>query len=125
MYGDEESSTSEYEQYVCPYLITAVQPDSSNSALSMGALMAVIGAVLVGAVVFVTIKSKRVAGTDMSPQAVQYGDVPYPEQDSTLMNDMAKLHQPEDNADEFFNRPIKPHETSDSDNGLGIGIDDK
>jgi len=28
----------------------------------------------------------------MSPQAVQYGDVPYPEQDSTLMNDMAKLH---------------------------------
>ena len=59
MYGDEESSTSEYEQYVCPYLITAVQPDSSYSALSMGALMAVIGAVLVGAVVFVTIKSKR------------------------------------------------------------------
>lgn len=125
MYGDEGASTAEYEQYVCPYLITAVQPDSSNSALSMGALMAVIGAVLVGAVVFVTIKSKRVAGTDMSPQAVQYGDVPYPEQDSTLMNDMAKLHQPEDNADEFFNRPIKPHEMSDSDNGLGIGIDDK
>lgn len=125
MYGDEESSTSDYDQFVCPYIITAVQPNSSSSILSMGVVMTLIGAVLVGAVVFVTIKSKREAGTDMSPQAVQYGDVPYPEQDSTLMNDMAKLHQPEDNADEFFNRPIKPHETSDSDNGLGIGIEDK
>lgn len=122
MYGDEESSTSEYEQYVCPYLITAVQPDSSNSALSMGALMAVIGAVLVAAVIIVTVKSRKDNVT--ADETVQAG-VQYPEQDSTLMNDMAKLHQPEDNADEFFNRPIKPHETSDSDNGLGIGIDDK
>ena len=120
MYGDEESSTSEYEQYVCPYLITAVQPDSSNSALSMGALMAVIGAVLVAAVIIVTVKSRNVT----ADETVQAG-VQYPEQDTALMNDMAKLHQPEDNADEFFNRPIKPHETSDSDNGLGIGIDDK
>lgn len=122
MYGDEESSTSEYEQYVCPYLITAVQPDSSNSALSMGALMAVIGAVLVAAVIIVTVKSRKDNVT--ADETVQAG-VQYPEQDSTLMNDMAKLHQPEDNADEFFNRPIKPHEKSDSDNGLGIGIDDK
>ena len=122
MYGDEESSTSEYEQYVCPYLITAVQPDSSNSALSMGALMAVIGAVLVAAVIIVTVKSRKDNVT--ADETVQAG-VQYPEQDSTLMNDMAKLHQPEDNADEFFNRPIKPHETSESDNGLGIGIDDK
>ncbi len=122
MYGDEGASTSEYEQYVCPYLITAVQPDSSNSALSMGALMAVIGAVLVAAVIIVTVKSRKDNVT--ADETVQAG-VQYPEQDSTLMNDMAKLHQPEDNADEFFNRPIKPHETSDSDNGLGIGIDDK
>lgn len=122
MYGDEESSTSEYEQYVCPYLITAVQPDSSNSALSMGALMAVIGAVLVAAVIIVTVKSRKDNVT--ADETVQAG-VQYPEQDTALMNDMAKLHQPEDNADEFFNRPIKPHETSDSDNGLGIGIDDK
>lgn len=122
MYGDEGASTSEYEQYVCPYLITAVQPDSSNSALSMGALMAVIGAVLVAAVIIVTVKSRKNNVT--ADETVQAG-VQYPEQDSTLMNDMAKLHQPEDNADEFFNRPIKPHETSDSDNGLGIGIDDK
>lgn len=122
MYGDEGASTAEYEQYVCPYLITAVQPDSSNSALSMGALMAVIGAVLVAAVIIVTVKSRKDNVT--ADETVQAG-VQYPEQDSTLMNDMAKLHQPEDNADEFFNRPIKPHETSDSDNGLGIGIDDK
>lgn len=122
MYGDEGASTSEYEQYVCPYLITAVQPDSSNSALSMGALMAVIGAVLVAAVIIVTVKSRKDNVT--ADETVQAG-VQYPEQDSSLMNDMAKLHQPEDNADEFFNRPIKPHETSDSDNGLGIGIDDK
>ncbi len=122
MYGDEGASTSEYEQYVCPYLITAVQPDSSNSALSMGALMAVIGAVLVATVIIVTVKSRKDNVT--ADETVQAG-VQYPEQDSTLMNDMAKLHQPEDNADEFFNRPIKPHETSDSDNGLGIGIDDK
>lgn len=122
MYGDEGASTSEYEQYVCPYLITAVQPDSSNSALSMGALMAVIGAVLVGAVIIVTVKSRKDNVT--ADETVQAG-VQYPEQDTALMNDMAKLHQPEDNADEFFNRPIKPHETSDSDNGLGIGIDDK
>ena len=122
MYGDEESSTSEYEQYVCPYLITAVQPDSSNSALSMGALMAVIGAVLVAAVIIVTVKSRKNNVT--ADETVQAG-VQYPEQDTALMNDMAKLHQPEDNADEFFNRPIKPHEKSDSDNGLGIGIDDK
>lgn len=122
MYGDEGASTSDYEQYVCPYLITAVQPDSSNSALSMGALMAVIGAVLVAAVIIVTVKSRKDNVT--ADETVQAG-VQYPEQDSTLMNDMAKLHQPEDNADEFFNRPIKPHETSDSDNGLGIGIDDK
>lgn len=122
MYGDEGASTSEYEQYVCPYLITAVQPDSSNSALSMGALMAVIGAVLVAAVIIVTVKSRKNNVT--ADETVQAG-VQYPEQDSSLMNDMAKLHQPEDNADEFFNRPIKPHETSDSDNGLGIGIDDK
>lgn len=122
MYGDEESSTAEYEQYVCPYLITAVQPDSSNSALSMGALMAVIGAVLVAAVIIVTVKSRKDNVT--ADETVQAG-VQYPEQDTALMNDMAKLHQPEDNADEFFNRPIKPHETSDSDNGLGIGIDDK
>lgn len=122
MYGDEGASTSEYEQYVCPYLITAVQPDSSNSALSMGALMAVIGAVLVAAVIIVTVKSRKDNVT--ADETVQAG-VQYPEQDSTLMNDMAKLHQPEDNADEFFNRPIKPHEKSDSDNGLGIGIDDK
>lgn len=122
MYGDEGASTSEYEQYVCPYLITAVQPDSSNSALSMGALMAVIGAVLVAAVIIVTVKSRKDNVT--ADETVQAG-VQYPEQDTALMNDMAKLHQPEDNADEFFNRPIKPHETSDSDNGLGIGIDDK
>lgn len=122
MYGDEGASTAEYEQYVCPYLITAVQPDSSNSALSMGALMAVIGAVLVAAVIIVTVKSRKDNVT--ADETVQAG-VQYPEQDSTLMNDMAKLHQPEDNADEFFNRPIKPHEKSDSDNGLGIGIDDK
>lgn len=122
MYGDEGASTAEYEQYVCPYLITAVQPDSSNSALSMGALMAVIGAVLVAAVIIVTVKSRKDNVT--ADETVQAG-VQYPEQDTALMNDMAKLHQPEDNADEFFNRPIKPHETSDSDNGLGIGIDDK
>lgn len=122
MYGDEGASTAEYEQYVCPYLITAVQPDSSNSALSMGALMAVIGAVLVAAVIIVTVKSRKDNVT--ADETVQAG-VQYPEQDSTLMNDMAKLHQPEDNADEFFNRPIKPQEKSDSDNGLGIGIDDK
>ncbi len=122
MYGDEGASTSEYEQYVCPYLITAVQPDSSNSALSMGALMAVIGAVLVAAVIIVTVKSRKNNVT--ADETVQAG-VQYPEQDTALMNDMAKLHQPEDNADEFFNRPIKPHEKSDSDNGLGIGIDDK
>lgn len=122
MYGDEGASTSEYEQYVCPYLITAVQPDSSNSALSMGALMAVIGAVLVAAVIIVTVKSRKDNVT--ADETVQAG-VQYPEQDTALMNDMAKLHQPEDNADEFFNRPIKPHEKSDSDNGLGIGIDDK
>ncbi len=121
MYGDEGASTSEYEQYVCPYLITAVQPDSSNSALSMGALMAVIGAVLVAAVIIVTVKSRKNNVT--ADETVQAG-VQYPEQDSTLMNDMAKLHQPEDNADEFFSHPVK-RDNDDNGNGLGIGIDNK
>lgn len=121
MYGDEGASTSEYEQYVCPYLITAVQPDSSNSALSMGALMAVIGAVLVAAVIIVTVKSRKDNVT--ADETVQAG-VQYPEQDTALMNDMAKLHQPEDNADEFFSRPVK-RDNDDNGNGLGIGIDDK
>lgn len=121
MYGDEGASTAEYEQYVCPYLITAVQPDSSNSALSMGALMAVIGAVLVAAVIIVTVKSRKDNVT--ADETVQTG-VQYPEQDTALMNDMAKLHQPEDNADEFFSRPVK-RDNDDNGNGLGIGIDDK
>lgn len=121
MYGDEGASTSEYEQYVCPYLITAVQPDSSNSALSMGALMAVIGAVLVAAVIIVTVKSRKDNVT--ADETVQAG-VQYPEQDTALMNDMAKLHQPEDNADEFFSRPVK-RDTDDDGNDLGVGIDNK
>lgn len=121
MYGDEGASTSEYEQYVCPYLITAVQPDSSNSALSMGALMAVIGAVLVAAVIIVTVKSRKDNVT--ADETVQAG-VQYPEQDTALMNDMAKLHQPEDNADEFFSHPVK-RDNDDNGNGLGIGIDNK
>lgn len=129
MYGDEESTRADYAPYICPYIITHYKVDTMPTRIIVGAVLTVIG--LAGIVIFIILMVKPAAPkaavplyptsdtayTPVNASAASSGVVnssgtvpSMTDEEKELMAAMDKIKQPENNADDFFSKPMKKTE---------------
>lgn len=101
MYGDEESSRAEYDQYVCPYILTYIDPNNGSMGMKIGVCLAVGGLVFLAVMILIYLKLRKREPQEASFSSSAGGYIPFPGQEAS-----------------------QPHTEPQEDNSLGIGIDD-
>lgn len=101
MYGDEESSRAEYEQYVCPYILNYIDPDNGSVGMKIGLCLTIGGLVFLAVMILIYLKLRKREPQDASFKSAVGEYEPFPEQET-----------------------VQPYTDSHEDNSLGIGIDD-
>lgn len=130
----EYGTKADYEDMICPYVISEYAPGAVGRGMTMGIVLTLIGLGGIGVIIFIYFRTRRnetvkpcsqpqpyTAYTPVNGTPVQTGSfgsttasgsIPSPAdggETERLMNEMSKLTQPTD-ADEFFSSPMKREE---------------
>ena len=132
-YG-EDGTRADYEDMICPYVISEYAAGSVDRGMSIGIVLTVIGLAGIGIMIFIYFRTRRSETVQNIPQPQPYtaytpvngnmpqsgsfgnttasGSISSPAdggESARLMEQMSRLTQPSD-ADEFFRSPVRREE---------------
>ncbi len=76
MYGDENSTRADYEDMICPYVITYHSFSGNSSGVAFGAGLTIIGAIGIAVFVVIYLKSRNTVPAYNSTYSAPYEPVP-------------------------------------------------